>query len=370
MKKALFFAISITLLLFTVGCAEQKILERISLAILIGYDLENDNEVTATTAIRTVNQDYESVVLTKSETDATSKGTRVKVNLNTSKKVMAGQLRVVLVGKELAEAGLNDTLHTLVINSEVSSSVYLAVVDGDTKSLITAPYENVSDVGQHVFNLLDHNIEQELTVSSTGHEVLRDHYSSFKNMVLPVLKLEGKDQIQISGIALFDNTKMVGQLTDGDNVFYVQMLRKKFENGTLQIEIPGDAFQVKDNIQLAIDSIKSNRTIKVTNPNTPEFDIQLDVKCRLLELSEDLAIGDPMILNKIEEEMSKKMKSELEGILKFAQDLKSDIFGFGEIYHGSVRDSDLDEEKWTELFPKSKMNLNVDVQIIRNGVFE
>ncbi|KGR90118.1 hypothetical protein CD30_13270 [Ureibacillus massiliensis 4400831 = CIP 108448 = CCUG 49529] len=370
MKKTLFYAMSITLLLFTVGCAEQKILERISLAILIGYDLENDNEVTATTAIRTVNQDYESVVLTKSETAATSKGTRVKVNLNTSKQVMAGQLRVVLLSKDLAEAGLNDTLHTIMMNSEMSSSVYLAVVDGDAKSLITAPYENVSDVGQHVFNLLDHNIEQELTVSSTGHEVLRDHYSSFKNMVLPLIKLEGKDEIQISGIALFDNTKMVGQLNDGDNVFYVQMLRKKFEYGTLQLEIPGDAFDVKSNIQIAIDSIKSNRTIKVTNPDTPEFDIQLKVKCRLLELSEDLSIGDAMVLKKIEEEMSKKMKSELERILKFTQDLKADIFGFGEIYHGSVRDPELDGEKWAELFPKSKMNIDVDVQIIRNGVFE
>lgn len=192
--------------------------------------------MTATSVIRQVNQEFESTVETHSETEETSKGTRQKINLETSKKVMAGQLRVVLFGEDFAKEGLNESLHTLIMKSEVSNSIFLAVTEGKAQPLIETKYQNITDLGQHIFGLIDHNVKQQHIISSTLHEVVRDFYNPLRDLTLPII--EKKDQtIEVSGVAFFHKGKMQGKLPSGD-ILYIMMARGKFRFGTLELELP------------------------------------------------------------------------------------------------------------------------------------
>lgn len=66
----------------------------------------------------------------------------------------------------------------------------------------------------------------------------------------------------------------------------------------------------------------------------------------------------------------KKIESEISRIIKYTKEIESDIFGFREEYRSQVRGANLTEEKWMEMYKKMKLNINVDVEIIRNGVYE
>jgi len=354
------------------GCAESKILERVSLVTLIGYDLEEENKVTTTSVIRQINPEFESKVEVQSATEGTSKGTRIKVDMKTAKKIAAGQLRVVLFGEELAENGLNESIHTLMMNNELSTSVYLAVVRGTSKSILEYKYNEITDLGQHIYNLINHNVKQEQTISSTTHEIARDYYSKDRHFALPILAKNG-EFVQIDGMGFFSSGKMVGELP-ADDMLYIMMMQDNFKNGKLDLGLDGesvDPTKFKDKeLQIAVDSIKTIRGIKVVNPDENEFDLTVKMKCRLLEISSEVSTSDVKVLNKIEKSMSKKIESELSRILEYSQEINSDIYGFGEQYRAQVRGSDLTEEKWTEKYQEMKVNINVDVEIIRNGVFE
>ncbi|MFC7687013.1 Ger(x)C family spore germination protein [Ureibacillus sp. GCM10028918] len=372
MKKINFVILVVCCCILIMGCAEPKILERVGLVTLVGYDTEEESKVTATSVIRQINPDLESKVEVQSETESTSKGTRVKVDMKTAKALAAGQMRVILFGEDLAKKGIEEAIHTTMMNNEISTSIYLAVVKGTTKSLLEYPYKDVTDIGQHIFNLIDHNVNQQYTISSSLHEIVRDNYSEVRNFALPVLRKKG-EFIQLDGIALFRHGKMVGELPAGD-IFYIMMVQDNFENSTLELVLDGERidsskFEEKQ-LQIAVDSIYTKRKIKVVNPKQNEFDLNIKINCRLLEINSLISTTDSKLLEKIEKAMNQKIENEITRILAYSQEVNSDIYGFGEQYRAQVRDASLTDKKWSEMFKEMKVNINVEVEIIRNGVFE
>ena len=72
----------------------------------------------------------------------------------------------------------------------------------------------------------------------------------------------------------------------------------------------------------------------------------------------------------IDKKLSGKIEKDIEDLISKARELDSDPFGFGEIYRKSVRGSNLTTDKWHEMYPDSKVNVKVDLEIIRTGVVE
>lgn len=368
-KLLLLFASTFVL----VGCAEQKILERMSIVTLLGYESADDDKLTATAVIRQINPDLESKIELQSATASTSKGAREKINLKTSKRIGSGQLRVVLFGEELAKYGLNDNIHILKMNSEISNATYMATVEGDLKGLLEYKYENISDLGQHIYQLIQDNVDHQNIISSTLHEVNRDKLSFLGNYSMPILKRE-EDYIKISGIAFFNEGKIVGNLP-AEEAIYILMVQGNTHNGTLGLEIPITILEKSpsdssEELSIAIDSIDSKRTIKLVDPAVPEFNLTIKIKCRLVEVDSDMSMEGAAIIKKVEKEINKKIENEINRIIQYSHEIDTDIFHFGEYYKAQDRNADIDKEKWNEMYPEMKVNVIVDTTIVRDGVFQ
>ncbi|WP_451923565.1 Ger(x)C family spore germination C-terminal domain-containing protein [Ureibacillus galli] len=170
---------------------------------------------------------------------------------------------------------------------------------------------------------------------------------------------------------------MVGNLPATD-VFYIMLTRKDIKDGTAQLVLPAELLNhsknppenLPEDLPIAIDAINSKRKLEITDHNKNEIDLNIKLDCRLVEIHSSLSVGDKKITEKIEEEINKKMESEIKRIIEYSQEVNSDIFGFGEHFYAQVRNSKLTEEKWRELYPEMKVNVKVDTEIIRNGVTE
>ncbi|MFS0875685.1 Ger(x)C family spore germination protein [Solibacillus isronensis] len=368
-KLILLFACIILL----VGCAEQKILERISLTTLVGFDLADEDKLAATAVIRQINPDLESKIELQTATALTSRGARSKIDLKTSKTVGSGQLRVVLYGEELAKAGLNENIHILKMNSEISNATYMASVEGDLNELLEYKYENITDLGQHIYQLIKYNVNKQYIISSTLHEINRDKLSFIGSYSMPVLERE-ENNIKISGIAFFNEGKIVGKLP-AEEAIYILMVKGKTHNGTLELEIPvtileKSSFDSSEGLPIAIDSINSKRKIKLVDPEVPEFNLTIKIECRLLEVDSDVSMDNPSIIHKLEKEINKKIESEINRIIDYSHEIETDIFQFGEYYKAQNRNADIDKKKWDEMFSEMKVNVTVNTTIVRDGVFQ
>lgn len=94
------------------------------------------------------------------------------------------------------------------------------------------------------------------------------------------------------------------------------------------------------------------------------------MECRLREINTDIIVDDPETIKKLEKEINHKIESEIKQIIKYSQDVNSDIFNFGERFRARVRNVIVDKEKWYELYPQMKVNVKVESQIVRDGVFQ
>lgn len=357
-----------------VGCAEPKLLERVGLTTLIGYDFGKEEEVETTAVVRQVGSELQSRVAIITAENKTSQGTRAKINRRAAEKIMAGQLRGILFGEEFAQAGIEHYLHTFSKNTELSGEVLLAVVEGETRPLIEFQYPNIDDIGEHIYKLLDQNMESELVVSSTLHEVTRDFYSIGREIVVPLLRRD-EELVEISGIALFRKDKMIGKLTD-DESFYVRLIRDNYNAGIFETEMKGEDVPASllkdppDEISLVFDPIKTHKKVKLINPKTPEFDVEISVQARLMEVNPTINIGGVKEAEKLEKLIADNLSKELKRVIAYCQEIDSDIFGFGEFYRSSVPHAELTEEQWYAMFKEMKVNVNMDVTLLRSGVFE
>lgn len=374
MKKVSYYLILFFLPITLMGCAETNILDKIGLITLVGYDVGTEKKMSTTAVIREVNPEFQSNVQVITTEDETSKGNRMKTNRKLSKQVMVGQMRVILFGEELAKDDIHYYIDTHLENASVSNSLYLAVVEGETIPLLQYEYKNIDDIGEHIFRLIEQNNKMESTVSSTLHEIGHDLYTAGDDIALPIIKRD-EEQIEISGIALFTDGKMVGTLPVED-AFFVKLMRENFQSGifetTLQKEdITNNLIKnLPNEIPVAFDAIRSKRELKLVNPTTPEFDLHLKLWARILETSPNINLGDPEDITKLEKAISKNLSKEVSRIISYGQNIESDVFGFGEKYRSSVRNSDLTKGKWHKMYKDMKVNVKVDFVILRDGVFE
>jgi spore germination protein len=374
MKKFCCFLLLLFLCVGLVGCADTKLLERVSLATLIGYDLGEKDSVETTAVVRQVSTGLQSNVAIITAENETSQGTRAKINRRAAEKIVTGQLRGVLFGDEFAKEGIGHYIDTLLKNPSISEGVLLAVVEGETRPLLEYKYPDIEDIGEHIFKLLEQNIKSEQVPSSTLHEVAYDYYSAGRDIALPIIKRD-KELVEISGIALFKKSKMIGKLSVEDS-FYVKLSRDDYNSGTFEMKIKGDDLPSSlmknppKEISLVFDPIETHKDVKLVNPTTPEFDLHLTVKARLLEIKPDINVGKPKNTEELEKAISKSLSSEISRVIAYCQKIDSDVFGYGEVYRSKVRHSKLTEKKWNEMYKEMKVNVHVDFTLLRSGVFE
>lgn len=375
MRKFSLSFILLFLFVLLTGCTETNILDRLGLTTLVGYDKGTDGERISTTAvIREVNPEFQSNVEIVTTENETSKGSRTKSNRMLSKKITIGQMRVILFGEELAKDNLHYYIDTHLQNAVVSNALYMAVVEGETTPLLKYDYKDIDDIGQHIFKLIQQNVEQEYMISPTLHEIAHDYYSIGQNFAMPIIKRD-EELIALTGIALFKEGKMVGKLS-ADDSFYVKLVKDSFKKGIFETILKKEDFSndlVKNTpsqMPIALDAIRSKRTWKLVDPSTPEFNLHFKLKARLLEISPDVNLGDSKVVANLEKAISKNLSREISRVIAQTQEVDSDIFGFGEKYRSSVRKSNLTVEKWQKKYKNMKVNVSVDFVIVRDGVFE
>lgn len=373
MRMAKYGILLLFIALLIGGCAEPKLLEKIGLITLSGYDLDEDGKIVTTAVIRQVDPEFQSMVTTSTAVNDSSLGAMTELNRKATKKLLMGQKRMVLFGENLASEGIGHFLNTMSKNATHSSGILLAITQGKSKELLEYPYKNINDVGQETHKLIEQNIDNEQVISSTLHEVTKDYYSVGRDIIIPII-VRKDEVIEISGMALFNTDKMIGQLPAKDS-FYLLLSRGEFKSGRFETTIPGDTFpsdgyHYSESIPIAFDTITSKQKLKLTDQTVPEFDLHIKLNGRILEIGAEVDFDDPKEVEKLEEAINQSMAEELKSILSYCQEINSDAFGLGEQYRSQVRNSKLTYESWHDMYPTAKVNINVNFKILRSGVFE
>jgi spore germination protein len=357
------------------GCAEPKVIEEIGLITASGYDPGKNGTILGTLVELKIDPVATNDVVILETESSTIRGIRNAANKKTSKGLASGQLRVILYGEGMFNKGNTGIAESLSTDPVISDLTYLAMADGKARDILQLKAKQIPDIGIHLYNLINQNTKVKSMPSATLQEVLHNHFTVGKEPVLPILKKEDNKEIAFSGVAIFKDSHLVGKIST-EQSFYLTLLTDKYKRGSIDIEINSDSSKLKPlNRQLnktvvSLDALGSSSDIKLINKEKVEFDLDVNLTARLLEVTSPISLGNPENIKLIEKEINKRMKKEIEKLIAYCQSKESDVVGLGEIYKSSVRHSKLTDEKWYKMFKEAKVNVNLDFTIKRTGLIE
>ncbi|MBH0330933.1 spore gernimation protein [Brevibacillus brevis] len=372
-----FLALCCSGVMVVTGCGDRQIFDETGLATAVGYDLSKDGKIRGTAIMPSINPEVKQKIQIFSATGETSKSIRDRVNLQSDKRVLGGQIRVALYSENLARRGLGSIVDTLYRDSSISSRVYLCLFEGETYDMLTYPYSEEGNIGIYLYRMIEQNIEGEKIPSSTMHEFFRAYYDKGIDPIMPYIARKG-NELQIKGIALFRGDRYVGWITPKE-AFLIKLMHGKFSIGSYDTSVPAHIFgevpknrgSKKDRVQLVFDTISSHSKIELTQVSPPIFDIHIRLNARILELTLPLKLENARLMKIMEHALEEELGKELQKVVHKLQDHNVDPAGFGIVYRSNRRGkANMKQAEWRKMFKDATFRFHIKSTIIRNGVMD
>lgn len=364
-----------------VGCVPEKVIEDLGIITAIGFDVGQENEemILSTTVFFQFDPDVANasqIIENEARTLSEIKHINSKTSMH---QIVPGQLRVMVLSSEIAQTGVIRLLDYLIRNAEVPNNFHIAVASGRANDLLKVKnYEEAPNIGAYLDKLLTNAVTNEQVVSSTMHEFLRNFYNPGRDAIVPLLNIK-EDRVVIDGVGVFSNDQYVGSFPLED-IFYVRLVMEKFKSGEMTIALPNEKFQEfksehqyhkeTEQLYVAITQISSSTEIKLTDPNLLSFEVNINYKGNITEVNQLLSLEDPQLIKLLEKEVEKHLVEKITEIINQSKELRSDIFGFGEVYEASVRKIKLNKEDWHAMMPDIKVDVKAQVKISNYGTID
>lgn len=287
--------------------------------------------------------------------------------------------RVILFSERLARRGLKDTLDLLERGRQFRLIAKPAVISGDLKKIMEAafPLEQTGARGLDSF-IATINFERSIFPEKNLNEVISTFSQSGKEIFIGQLKVLESDEeggkegasiaspARVGGGALFRGDRMVGWGSIEQAQGWTYATGRAFRS-TFVVESPE-----KMGSYISIGAFGHSAQMRLLG-DAENWRIELKVKMhgRIQEFGGPGALdAENELTRSLERRAAQAVRNRIEAMLSRAQELKSDIFGFGNLIHR--KNPRLWQEiapRWSEeIFPQLEIDLQVEFSILRAGL--
>ncbi|MFG6147721.1 Ger(x)C family spore germination protein [Halobacillus sp. B23F22_1] len=378
-KKGGFFKISaaVLCLILLTGCWNSNELDELSIVVAMGIDKTDDNQYELVTQvinpseIATDAPTTRPPVSTYSTTGKTLFEAFRQLTHKSPRKMYLSQLRLLVIGKDLAEEGILSSLDLFYRDHEFRTGFYVTIAkDTDVETLLSVltAYEKIP--ANKLMNSIDavetnHGSSKGVTID----ELITQIHSKGQSPVIAGLLLEGPEdsgtnisnvenidapvELTIDHLGVLKNDRLVGWLDEDASKGYNyvvgdiknSVVTLPCQDGTTSIEI----LRTQSSMEASFSEGK------------PSISIELDVEGNVAEVDCPIDLSKEDSIQKLNDETEKEIKRLMEASLKMAQkNFETDIFGFGGMIHRK------DPEYWKTVekdWDNHFKDLNLDIQI-------
>lgn len=268
--------------------------------------------------------------------------------------------RVFVVGEALARQGIKDALDRLIRNPNNRLNTLIIVADnarGDELVDLQATLETFNAdvfreiVGRKAFtpsSLKDYYIAS----TTPGQQPIAASFTRTK---------QGK--IILSGIAVFNNHKLVGFVKGKEASLLTGLLGKKTMN-SFSVSYPG----VEESVSIQLDRMNVHHKVDTTGAK-PEITFDVKVYGRVMENLTNLDLSEPGILKKLNQAFDQELERSFVSLFgRLQKDFRTDSAGLGAmIYREDPKYWKRMEKEWPELYPEQKIVWKIESKITGVG---
>lgn len=293
--------------------------------------------------------------------------------LKDGKKVYFGHLLYIIISEKIAKDHIDEIMDFFMRDDEVREDMWLFIAPEpytsqevlhkglahkELASYVKDTTENVNNISKFNPTKLYEFVD---CINSTG-----------KDGTIPLITLisaiQDGQSAYIKGCAVFNKARMVGTLT-GDEAKALMVITNKEKGGVLPVIYNDNEIISKVSLELSKTKTKitpiyhdDSITLKIKTDTTASIGEIMNTKVKVVDKS-----GREKLIQAAES----TIKANLENIVNKAQkELKSDIFGFGEIIKNTNPDLWKQiEDDWNDIFQDLQVEISSTVKITGSALY-
>jgi Ger(x)C family germination protein len=371
MKRWFHAILLIFLITILSSCGKKAPLEDLTLAFIIGIDLDDENNLVFYELNPIFGEGAKKGIETYEVKAKTIRDSRRLFDALTTGEVSAGKIQVLLLGKRVLQHGdWFPILDTVYRNPAFSMSTRVVTVNGPVSEVIAHHPEEKPQLSLHLKAVIDKNYDRTRVVKGTLQELHREMYE--KGMTPYISEVKREKILELTGISLLDLKGKYAQFLDmPESTLLLMLQNKKRREVTMTIPVfpnkdEKDIFH-KNEISFAASRVKT-KIKSGYKQNKFHFDIKVKMTINILER---LFPEDKLSKEKLAKRVEKEVNKQIMGLMKKIQKKKIDPIGLG-LYARAYQYEHYKkvENNWGEALAESDVNVSVKVEINSNGAVE
>lgn len=283
-----------------------------------------------------------------------------------SGKLYIAHAQVFVIGREMAQEGIAPYLDFFTRAKETRPTAKIVISETTASEVLGVKPQKEMLPAIHIAQLVEGQVANSQSKETTLLDYEQAMQSTTSSLIVPILRVEkkeGKQVLSVSGMAVFKEDKMVGELSK-DETRGVLWVMGEIQSTVINVEIAGGiaSFDVL-NAKSSASPVVSNGKVVM------KIEISTSVKLAEQTCKENLATPDN--IKKLQTLVGEAIRSEIALAYQKAASLKADVFGFGEMIHQHDKAGWREmEPDWDRLFTEIMLDISTDVSIKSVGSLE
>lgn len=285
-----------------------------------------------------------------------------------SGELFASKNRITLLSRTLAEQDIYSMLDVHYRSPISTTNARIGVIDeGPAKKALhvrTAETPLISDyLGDLLLGLEETGVIPETTLEDT----LSFMFDNGSDFALPLLHVVDHENVVFNGLALFDGSRMVGEL-DADQTLRLLLLDGTYnKNPRLNVRVSSNE-EVRANNFATIDVISKDHDMTITplTDQTFKTDLHINLKLNVVEYPKDRLYIEEHV-EELNDQISAQLTTECEKVIQTLQEVNCDYFGIGKriraFHHEGWK-----KMNWKRSYPNMPMTVSVNTEIVYHGI--
>lgn len=366
--KVYFLRLMCLCLFFLTGCNDKTNIEDITMTLMLGIDLGENNEL----IIYSSNPVFDKEVMDKNEEYSVKASSlreaRGELDSFLAGTISKGKMQVLLIGKKVLQSeNWFELLDTLYRDSFSSINCKVIVVEENVADIIYSSPSDKIRLPLHMAKLIETGDKRHITQETTLHDVQSDHYSKTKTGSIPRITYKN-NSINLSGFTLLNHKDMyVSDINQSEGELLQLLSSTKLDQLFLTTKLSTEDIDPFHTKLLSYNVGDLNRKVKVKYKND-RFVFETDYSLAIY-IKEALNKDPYKDREKIEKELQEKLKADFTKLVISFQENGIDPVGFGEYARAfQYRHWEDVSDNWGDAFGKSNITFNVSVRIKDEGL--
>ncbi|MEK4738191.1 MULTISPECIES: Ger(x)C family spore germination protein [Bacillus] len=372
-----FTMISFLLVLMT-GCGDRLDLEKQSISLVYGFDMDEQGKMIVYDLTPNFNEDVEKKYEVHEARVNTAREAKEQFNSSSKGVVSTEKLQLILLSQKfLQQKGAMPYFDVWYRDPKNTGNMRIVTVKGSVSSIIHNDFKDKPTLPEYLTDLIETNMLYNRTVVATFHEF---HQQTFNKGITPTISeiKEGENEIIVTGSALLTSRGIYKISLNRHESALLLMLKKKV-NPPVSLTMPIYAKRVetdsslrnskeKDFITINVQDIKRDLSTRYDR-NHFVFNIKLNLKISIAERTFDVNMKKDK--GELAALITKQLNKDFNNLIHKIQREKLDPFGFGDYARAFQYEHwKKVENDWPNAFSEASVTVTPVVKILENGIIK